>query len=80
MFYKCCYSTITIGLLIVFIDAGYIQENGVLNLERYEKYIAALVEVLGSSLLNFYLSLLTFHTYTSSLCVLFTCFQSEEQV
>ena len=31
--------------LFVFIDAGYIQENGVLNLERYEKYIAALVEV-----------------------------------
>ena len=48
--------------LFVFIDAGYIQENGVLNLDRYEKYIAALVEVLGSSLLNsFWPSILTLH-------------------
>ena len=46
--------------LFVFIDAGYIQENGILNLERYEKYIAALVKVLGSSLLNFYLSLIPY--------------------
>ena len=37
-------------LFVFIIDAGYIQENGVLNLERYKKYIAALVEVLGSSL------------------------------
>ena len=57
---------------LVFIDAGYIQGNGILNLERYKKYIAALVEVLGSSLLNFYISLLTFHILILHPCVCFT--------
>ena len=43
---------LTIDLFLVFVDAGYIQENGILNLERYKKYIAALAEVLGSSLIS----------------------------
>ena len=73
-----------IDLLLVFIDAGYIQENGILNLERYKKYIAALVEVLGSSLLKF----LSFpsdlpYVHFTPVCIIYlihVCLQSEGQV
>ena len=59
---------LTIDLFLVFVDAGYIQENGVLNLERYKKYIAALAEVLGSCLISIPVpSMLTLHS-----CMWFT--------